>query len=62
MSKCEYDSGSMYGNRPLCSAPAKYVVVERSGMGKPFRNLSCEKHRKNFEARAYPMLDHVETL
>jgi hypothetical protein len=54
MSKCEYDSGSMYGNRPLCARQADYKVSYSNGSYGPFTARVCKRHLDPTKARIYP--------
>lgn len=60
--KCSYDSGSRYGNQPLCDQPATHVVVYRNGSYGPFRAATCPRHLTATQARAYPGHDHTEEI
>lgn len=57
---CSYDSGSMYGCEPVCSAPAVAVVVYSNGTSGPFRAPVCAHHESPMRGRAYPGLIIVE--
>lgn len=52
---CDYDTGSMYGCRPACSAQATHTVVQaRSGGYGPFTYRVCRRHVRPMEGRLYP--------
>ena len=56
---CSYDSGSMDGNRPLCSEPATHNVTSRNGSYGPFTDPVCGRHVRATEGRVYP--GHIST-
>ena len=43
-STCQYDSGSMYGNQPLCSQPAEHLIHYHNGSSGPLTLAVCRKH------------------
>lgn len=59
---CQYDSGSMYGNRPLCAQKATHIVTYRNGSGAPMRTAVCARHLGPMQGRVYPGLVAAETI
>lgn len=58
--RCEYDSGSMYGNRPACDTFASYDVTYRNGSFSSLTIAVCTAHLPNIEARIYPSRTVIE--
>ena len=56
---CSYDTGSMYGNAPACSAPATHEVRYRNGSYPAFSISVCARHVSPTEGRAFP--GHLST-
>lgn len=54
MSTCEYDSGSMFGNVPICDAPAVWMLVYRNGSYGPFTMRVCDAHALPMQGRVFP--------
>lgn len=59
---CEMDSGSMYGNRSVCSERATHAVTYRNGSFGPFTVTVCAAHVDWLAARAYPSSVLVDVL
>jgi hypothetical protein len=60
--KCKMDSGSMYGNVPMCDREAKYIVTYHNGTYGPFSTPVCEEHLNAVRGAAYPGVDSVEPI
>jgi hypothetical protein len=59
--RCEYDSGSMPGNRPLCDRPADVRVAYSNGSYSLTVDV-CKQHLASTEARVYPSRAEVTEL
>jgi hypothetical protein len=62
MTVCEYDSGLMFGNVPLCSSPASFTVTYRNGSIGPFTVAVCERHLSATRGRVYPSAVEVAAV
>lgn len=56
---CDYDTGSMYGNAPACSAPATHAVRYHNGSYPAHTSNVCARHVCATEGRAFP--GHLST-
>jgi hypothetical protein len=54
MSRCQYDTGSRFGNRPACDREATGVHQYWNGSYGPFEIRLCDYHVKPTQARVYP--------
>lgn len=50
---CDFDTGSMYGNRPVCDRPAQWTVTYRS-CGDRLVSHVCARHLRAEVGRVYP--------
>lgn len=60
--KCDYDSGSMYGNVPLCDREATVAITYRNGSTGPLTAAVCDRHNLATQGRAYPGVEAVTIL
>ena len=58
--RCEHDSGSATGCRPLCLEPATHTVRQSTACYGVLELARCERHARSAVARAYP--DPCEVL
>ena len=58
---CKHDSGSMYGNVPLCDRPATWKIDYHNGTY-VLVTYACDQHRRVTEARVYPGHDRTTQL
>lgn len=54
MATCEYDNGSMYGNRPACSSPATTTATYSVPCYGSFTVHLCSRHIRSMAGRVYP--------
>ena len=60
--QCDYDSGSMYGNRPLCDKPSTHRVTYRVPCYGSSTSYVCERHVTPTLGRLYPYETIVREL
>lgn len=52
--RCTYDTGSMFGNVPVCDARAMWDVTYEIGSGGPLVESVCERHVGPTRGRVFP--------
>lgn len=59
--RCRYDTGSMYGCKPACTAAAD-VVLTYAGYGGTYTAPLCHGHVGPMQARLYPVPGTVSAI
>lgn len=52
--KCQYDTGSMYGCQPACSAPVTVTATYQPPCYPPITMLLCARHISPMAGRVHP--------
>lgn len=52
--ECQYDSGSMYGNVPICDRVATVAITYQFGHYGPRTVHVCDKHVRATRGRVFP--------